>query len=72
MHAAALVDLKIIPFPHIEIFRHRVAIISDDLKGIGVLRDESVATGSHEEGQDIGGFDGEPFPTHAGCVEVFL
>jgi hypothetical protein len=40
---AALVDLQIGPFPHAEVLGNGVAIISDDLKSIGVLRDKSIA-----------------------------
>jgi hypothetical protein len=69
---AALVDLKIGPIPHAEIFGYGIAIISDDLKGVGILGDKPVAAGRHEQGQNVRRLDIEPLTTHTCCVEAPL
>ncbi len=61
---AAFVDFKVAPFQNAEIFGDGIAIVADDLEGIGVLRDEAVATSPHQDRQDVRRLDGKPFPTH--------
>lgn len=83
MHAAkattertAFINFKVRPFPYAKIFGNGIAIISDDLEGVGVLSNEPIAAGALENGQNVGRLDGEPLSTHPGrskaLVQVLL
>lgn len=77
MHAAqasaegtALVHFQIGPLPDAEIFRNSVAIIANDLEGVGILGHEPIAAGALENGQDVTRLDGEPFSPHMGRFKM--
>lgn len=69
---AALIHFQIGPFPHAQIFGDGVAIISDDLEGVGVLGDKSIAAGAHENGQNVSRLEGEPLSAHMSRFKVVM
>jgi hypothetical protein len=69
---AALVDFQIGPFPYAEIFGDGVAVISDDLEGVGVLSDEPVTARALENGENVSRFDGEPLTADLSRSEALV
>lgn len=67
---AALIEPQISPFPNAEIFGNGVAIISDDLEGVGMLGDEPIAAGALENGKDVRWINGEPLAAHTSRAKM--
>jgi len=69
---ATLVDFQIGPFPHAKIFGDGVAVISNNLKGVGVLGDKPIATGALENGQDVGRLYGKPLAADVSHAKMLV
>lgn len=69
---ATFVDLQIGPFPNSEKLGNGVAIMSDDLEGVGVLGNETIAAGTDENGQNVRRLDSEPLSANMGRSKVLV
>ena len=69
---AALIHFQFGPFPHAQIFGNGVAIISDDLEGVGVLGDKSIVACAHENGQNVSRLDGKPLSAHMSRCKMVM
>lgn len=69
---AALVDCQISLLPHTEMFGNGIAIISNNLEGVGVLHEEPIAAGAPKDRKDVGRLDCEPRIAHVGRAEVLV
>jgi len=75
-HASAkgtvLVDFQIGRLPYAGILGDGVAVISDDLEGVGVLSDEPVTARALENGENVSRFDGEPLTADLSRPEALV
>jgi hypothetical protein len=47
---AAFVEFQVASFPDAQILGNRVAVVTDNLKGVGILRDKSGSSLEHQHG----------------------